>query len=76
MPVLGQGISPTLTIYVAHAAHDIVAVGTIFNIFKLNLSPPRRRASALGVEPRSRVEDGDTLFIIILVFISNGLAVE
>ncbi len=42
---------------------DILAVGTIFNIFNYNvvssrdsnLSPPRRRASALHVEPRSQV---------------------
>ena len=43
-------------------APDIAAVGTIFNVFNYdavsardsNLSPPRRRADALLVEPRSQ----------------------
>ena len=55
----GQGILRTLNIH----AFDIAAVGTIFNVFSYdalsdrdsNLSPSRRRANALRVEPRSRV---------------------
>ena len=56
---MDQVIPPTLTIY----APDIAAVGIIFNVFSndavsardSNLTPPRRRADALRVEPRSRI---------------------
>ena len=57
---LGQGISTTLTIYVAHLT---AKVGTIFSVYgygamsdqDLNLLPSRRRVDVLRVEPWSRV---------------------
>ena len=50
-------------IYTFFSAPDIATVGTIFNVFSLdavsgrdsNLSPARRRADALRIEPQSRV---------------------
>ena len=67
VPVLGKGISPTLTIY------DIAALGTIFNVLRYeavlsrdsNLSPPRRRTDALRVELRSPVVETVLLNIAV-----------
>ena len=61
---------------------DIVAVGTIFNVYSydavlsrnLNLSPPRRRADALGVEPWSRVNEKVVCYLFILNHIFGVIA--
>ena len=55
---MGQGISPTLTIYLFRTP-AIAALGTIFNVVSYdavlaqdsNLSPPRLPGDALRVEP-------------------------
>ena len=74
---MGKGTPSLIYIYLCRAL-DIAVVGTIFNVFihdgvsnrDSNLSPPRRRADGLRVEPRSRVRKD--YYGKVIVYLENG----